>query len=598
MDWYFVPRTIGIQPAEAIANPLANSVLSPAELLARESLQNSIDETLDGQNLRFIVRRHLLIGEQKQALLDHFQLSSIAEKASCFEDGKSSRWFKDGFAAIEGFARDEPIPVLEVADYNAHGLTGRWYDGQTASDRFFNLVLSEYRTKKALDGRKLGSYGIGKIVFARASDIRTVIYYSKFKPDDASEGNNTRLMSVAYLPEFRYESKSYAGYAYFGEESKVPEYPRCPVTGDNADSIISSMGMDVRHKEELGTSVFIPFCNIDVNEFATAIEKWWWPYLETQSVIGGSEIIVKDENGKKRDIDHNSRSDLAPFLRIHRDMAAGFANGETHIEKVNASTPKRRFAGDFGAQEVPKKNDSELNNNVALIRRGLVIAYANYFKNDQRDCAGVFNSSEESSPLFVSAEPEAHDRWNYRLSRLEDYHGEEGTRFIKSALTQIEAKAVSYQLQKKDIPEKAQDSLDFLDSALAVLLKPKKKGGREIEHLPRVPFIRKAAKRSELEGKFFDEIEFELGLKEGDDDVLDYELNVSIATLVDSTGAPGEKILSTVTLTHGGVYPSAEHNKIPVRLKDDETLSGTARASVSNNWSTVWTIALEPRERT
>ncbi len=595
MDWFFVPRTVGIQPAEAIANPLANTVLTPAELLARESFQNSIDETIPGQKLRFKVRKHVLVGAQKQALLNHFQLSSIAEKANFFEDGESSRWFKNGFAALKCFEQDAPVPVLEIADYNAWGLTGRWYDGLDASDRFYNLVLSEYRTKKALDGRKLGSYGIGKIVFAKASDIRTVIYYSKFEPDDASEGDDTRLMSVAYLPEFRFQDKSHAGYAYFGEKSQVDEYPRCPVTGDNADKIISAIGMDVRDQSERGTSVFIPFCDLDVEEFAMAIEKWWWPRLETSSTTEGFEITVEDENGKKHEIDHNSRSDLAPFLRIHRDMGVGFGDGETRIMRINAKTPKKMDAGDFGTQEVPKKNDSVLSNHVALIREGLVIEYADYFRKGERDCAGVFLSNEKHGLMFVSAEPEAHDRWNHNLDRLEDHCGEVGKKFIKSTLTQIRDKAISYQIQKKEMPAKAQDSLAFLDSALAVLLKPKKKG-KEIESLPRVPFIRKTTRRLGLEGKFFDEIRFELGLKEDDNNVMDYTLNVSIATLVDSDGSTGSKIPSTVTLAQGDVYPQKEQNRLSVRLKDDETLTGTARASVSSSWSTEWKISLEPIE--
>jgi hypothetical protein len=595
MNWYFVPTGSGVQPAETVANPLANTKLSPAELLARESLQNSVDETIDGRKLIFKVRKHLLSGDEKRALIEHFQFNALREKAQYFNAGNNSKWFKDGFSAFEKLLTDAPIPVLEISDVNANGLTGDWHDGREESDRFFNLVLSEYRTQKALDGRKLGSYGIGKVVFARASDIRTVIYYSKFRPDARSNHDDTRLMSVAYLPEFRENEIPYAGYAYFGEESEIAQYPRCPIVGSNADEIVSSLGMEIRDQKDLGTSVYIPFCDIEVADIRAAIEKWWWPYLEKQEAADGIEIIIEDANGESLSVDHGSRRYLKPFLGVQRDMAANFSDGDTYLDKVLAATPKRILAGEFGAQAVAKRDIGELNNRVALVRGGLVISYEEYFKEDEKDCVGVFVADGKASNFFVSSEPEAHDQWNDQHSRLRDHHGEVGAKFIKSALSIIADKAKTYQLQRKAVPEKQTDSLAFLDKALAPLLKPRKKGGGVVPAKPRLPFIRKTSKRVSVKGKSYDEIEFEVGLKDGDHSMA-YELQVSLSSLVDSNAAKGEKIVSKVELFDGETRSESEVNKMQIHLESGNSLIGSARASVSPSWSTIWTIALEPRE--
>ena len=44
-------------------------------------------------------------------------------------------------------------------------------------------------------------------VFAMCSDLRCMIYYSKFKPSERSEGVGTRFMATGFFPEFTDEEK-------------------------------------------------------------------------------------------------------------------------------------------------------------------------------------------------------------------------------------------------------------------------------------------------------------------------------------------------------------------------------------------------------
>ena len=106
--------------------------------------------------------------------------------------------------------KDAPFYCLEISDYNANGLTGKWNRSRGIEDRFYNLVLSINKTRKqsteGVEGR-LGSFGVGKMVFAMCSDLRCMIYYSKFKPSERSEGVGTRFMATGFFPEFTDEEK-------------------------------------------------------------------------------------------------------------------------------------------------------------------------------------------------------------------------------------------------------------------------------------------------------------------------------------------------------------------------------------------------------
>ena len=598
MDWYFVPTTSGIQPAESVANPLANTRFSSAELLCRESLQNSIDETIPGETLKFRIRKHELKGAEKHALLNQFQLAAIRDKALHFVDGEDSRWFRDGYGALDSF--DDPqasIPLLEVSDFNANGLTGNWSDGESEADRFYNLVLSEYRTSKAKDGAKLGSWGIGKIVFARASAIRTAIYYSKFRPDASSDHEDTRLMSVAYLPEFKENGTPYAGYSYFGEDSGLEHYPRRPVVGRSADMLVESLGLNLRPQNEYGTSVLIPFCDIDIEEIARAIEKWWWPYLNDQEAGPKLEILIEDQLGQEYVVDHSARKDLRPYVRAYRDLNSGFGDGKTDLSEVKVRVEKKLTpAGKFGAQLVPKREVSDLNNRVALVRNGLVIAYEQFFNQEDPQCAGVFVASKDKSKFFVHAEAEAHDAWNENLDRLELFHGQAGKDFIRLSLNQIESHARTFQIKSKGtIQPKEKESLRFLDKGLGLLLRPSQKGGGDIDKRARVPFIHKSTERINDATGCFDQIDFEVGLKEPDL-ALEYDLYLAIAPLVDSEQTPGERLPIDIYLDDEKLSLEPGRRGIQVSLESGVSLSGRARAKVSPEWSTAWTIALEPRE--
>ena len=65
-SWHFLIGGSGRVSSEGMADPLRNTDLKPEELLVRESLQNSIDETINnGGGLKFKIEAKKLVGAEK-----------------------------------------------------------------------------------------------------------------------------------------------------------------------------------------------------------------------------------------------------------------------------------------------------------------------------------------------------------------------------------------------------------------------------------------------------------------------------------------------------------------------------------------------------
>ena len=174
--WHFLPQAAMMVPADKMANPLQHTSLTDAELLMREAIQNSADERrtdADGP-VRFSVRRKQYRGDEKSVLVGKFGLEEIAERARSFPEAHG--WFKFEKTCLGRLDDpDVPISALLLSDHNTNGLGGNWRTSDGVNSRFYNLVLSIYASHKLEDdGGLLGSYGVGKMVYAVTSRIRTM----------------------------------------------------------------------------------------------------------------------------------------------------------------------------------------------------------------------------------------------------------------------------------------------------------------------------------------------------------------------------------------------------------------------------------------
>ena len=148
--------------------------------------------------------------------------------------------------------------------------------GQSIDNRFHNLVLSIGASEKLTQGSgMLGSYGFGKMVYALASNIRTVAYYSVFEPDEGSKGAYSRFMATGFYPRHKYNTKDYTGHAFLGKGLETSKYPTKPLTNEAATEFVDRLGFDTRNESQTGLTVFLLDCPLTIPELRTACEKYW-----------------------------------------------------------------------------------------------------------------------------------------------------------------------------------------------------------------------------------------------------------------------------------------------------------------------------------
>ena len=148
-------------------------------------------------------------------------------------------WFRLSNTCLPGLDDpEEPLITLTISDYNANGLGGPWNKPGKHS-RFHNLVLSLNAGQKFYrEEGMLGSYGIGKMVFARCSRIRTATYYSTFIEDGR---HRARLMTSAFLPRHDFGSESFSGHAFLGLKGEG-QYPSAPLEDAKAHEEAELLG--------------------------------------------------------------------------------------------------------------------------------------------------------------------------------------------------------------------------------------------------------------------------------------------------------------------------------------------------------------------
>lgn len=304
-----------------MADPLRGTNLTETEVLVREAVQNSLDERRSdaARPVRIRFDWHSLTGADKHAFVKNLHLRELSKRRTLFRT--SHNWFARGQEALNLI--DDPdasLPVLSISDFNTTGLGGRWNRRGSKNDRFFNLVLSiggslKWDDQEGIDSpRSLGSYGYGKMAFAMCSDIRAVIYYSTFSPDDHSADSQCRAMASAFLPPHSVGDCDYAGQAYFGIDSGDERIPRKPLLEEAAHEWIRKLGLPTRQNDDTGTTVVIPAVCSTMHEIVKCCETWWWPRMRDPDPVRCVNFEFFEAGKRLNGFNPRSRSELSPFI--------------------------------------------------------------------------------------------------------------------------------------------------------------------------------------------------------------------------------------------------------------------------------------------
>ena len=426
-------------------NALRSAGFTPEERLVREALQNAVDAWNRNQDtpIRVVIEKRILTGPEKTALVKGLGLGGEPYRR------------KDLFGLPEGNAlqalRDPavPLPVIQISDFHTVGLGGRW-NGAEKGDHFGRLVVQWGNDDKADDDAPSGgSFGFGKTVYAKASRMGTVAYYSVFEPSEKTDGAHARLMGFGLSKQHVYDGREYTGFAFYGAPD--PENPEItvPFIDKEAHRLAAQSGIRARASDELGTTVLIVDCDLSVPLMVQATEKFWWPriirgHLDVTFVDQGTESLPRPKGNAL----------LTPFIRCMHHFESG-----TEDPPKSALDPFRRKLIN-GKQKnlgtlssIHLEETSELANCVALVRQpGMVVGYLQCGSDSYEPCVGVFVAHEDIDKELTYSEPATHEKWDFTEDRLLAKCGPDGEAAVKAVGERIERSFKGFQREQQPAP--------------------------------------------------------------------------------------------------------------------------------------------------
>lgn len=256
--------------------------------LVRESIQNSLDEVLDNTKP---IKMVFTVGKQSP---------SVSQKYF----GNLHPHIKDTPGLRDIPKLTQQAQFIAIEDLNTRGLEGPTVPTRPSENDlknpkkpfkfsfwFFEWVTGESNKGVGNHGNR-GTWGVGKIVFSRASKIKTYLVLSVRRKAAAPAGNTAILFGHAIL-KFRGPSeKRYQPNCRWmiKDEDKDLSVPSSDMTAQQ--EFIDDWNL-TRKIGEMGTSIVVPFCQDSISADALA-ESIIRDYFI--SILGGQlECVVKGE---------------------------------------------------------------------------------------------------------------------------------------------------------------------------------------------------------------------------------------------------------------------------------------------------------------
>lgn len=445
----WLPERKGIKnrnDASALHEVMEEAQLSPADLLARELIQNSKDAAEasflkeDAEHkfrMEFEFRDYE--GADLEKIREEFQLKTLNTHVQSAE--------AHGLRSLTSKKIDlgscPELRVLIASDFGASGLGGRIEDEDDSAYFRAMLTLGVKRKDTKLAG---GSKGFGKSAFIKGSHVGTVLSYTKSHSLDGEETYSMGGVSYqdAYeKPGSKNKKDRYGGLASFGNKNDDQEGLLNPVFGEEAIRLAELLGLPTRTEDDInsfGTSLVLLFPKVKAKELLSAVERNWWPALATETL----EVEIHDRTTIPNvdlypDPAHNP--ELANYAAIYK-LVVGHRKEPTAtedqfqleavqdqklldlmVERFETPASKKKLElGKLGVryneqlaspseQQLADPN-FELASRVALIRStGMVIQEMRIAQKKEPVVYGAFVCDLDIEPLLRELEPAAHNYW-------------------------------------------------------------------------------------------------------------------------------------------------------------------------------------------
>nr|WP_263314751.1 hypothetical protein [Mammaliicoccus sp. Marseille-Q6498] len=300
------------QDGDAILRSLQNNNLPIVDLIVRESLQNSLDATLEGA---------------KKTVVDFKSDTFKSEQLAEYFEGITEK-LNENYPGEQNF--------LSISDKNTNGLTGD-YKSESADildkSNFHKLVfgIGKNQNKEGAGG----SWGLGKTSYFRIG-IGVVIYYTRISTEIGYEERLVASLIESPKQGERLLEKSERGIAWWGgfDETETKIHP---ITNtDKISEILNVFDLSNYEGSETGTTIIIPYLkpfgveerDSDVEMFPwenniedainQAVQRWYAPRIwnENYSEKLSNSMLVCRVNNKGIVPDIN----MEPTFEIFRDL--------------------------------------------------------------------------------------------------------------------------------------------------------------------------------------------------------------------------------------------------------------------------------------
>ena len=434
----------GLPASRARKGGLANTqVFDPSlDSFVREVLQNSRDQRHDDQrvDVRLILKE--LTGPALRDFLDAIGWNRLEEH---IEGSADPALVTIGPRLREGleWIANGTFRVLLIEDSGTRGLVG----DEDEESNFANLCKHELMT--GADRRASGgSFGLGKSVLWRFSNLSTVLFYSI-----TSDERRDRFIGRVVLPAHEAEEgRSWEGSGWFGAEEAGPR--AVSLWDEAAQAFADQTGME-RPDRATGTSILVlgfdepaleterdvDIVCADIVESAT---RWFWPALLRDDISVLVEGWVDDERVFTRHA-QPINAEVAPFVHALEGTAevddavenpGDVAEFEIAVQ-IPRQKPERfdepRDAIDAKATlrvRLAESGEDQHANTVALQRgAGMVVDYKpvkTRAGSEQRFHAvlqagrarGAAEADQALEEFLRAAEPPAHSEWTHTTERI------------------------------------------------------------------------------------------------------------------------------------------------------------------------------------
>lgn len=437
-------------------DPSEQSFKGDFETFVREAVQNSNDAAVD-RPAEVVFDLQELEGTKLENFKDALKWDKLGDHLKAVAETGHMKKVNRFLDRIE---EEEKIRILNIEDRNCAGLTG---DENDDDSNFTGLLKHKLFSNKGSDDESSGgTYGLGKSVYWRFSEISTVLFNSNLV-ETPQDQKNPRFMGRINLPSHTVETEDgrfeYRGPGWLGKLGEVringEERKRAEsLWGDAASEVASNLS--TRHNESTGTSITIVGFSEptsedrDTAEIVRDIEdsavKHFWPAIHDRRDY--LDIKVRDEGNSEKEARITEDDEIYPFVQtwdafLKDDFLGEFEDyGDIVSKEIEIDIPDKADGTEIGKGKAtllirkadPDRDDMHIGD-VAMFRRpGMVVKYwspsmsvaaeafhAVLLAGEARNPENPSQEEKDMEHFLKHAEPPAHDEWTSTQKLKENY---------------------------------------------------------------------------------------------------------------------------------------------------------------------------------